>query len=103
MQTEKDKPCNFDHNGECLICDCWSQDCAWQRLIDKDYKYESKEQLDEMFKEFKTKELMKTLDVIKSGYAGVLSNGNIVDRREHPAAIPIPENPLFNTPKPKNI
>jgi len=23
------KPCKFDHNGECLICDCWSDDCRF--------------------------------------------------------------------------
>jgi len=49
------------------------------------------------------KTLLKTKDIIESGYAGVLPNGNIVDRREHPEATPIQENPLFNTPKPKNI
>lgn len=30
-----------------------------------------------------------------SGYAGILSNGNIVDRRIHAEAIPVPENPMF--------
>ena len=25
------KPCDFDHNGECLICDCWPSNCAYQR------------------------------------------------------------------------
>lgn len=49
------------------------------------------------------KVLMQTMEVIKSGYAGILANGNIVDRREHPEATPIQENPLFNTPKPKKI
>lgn len=48
-------------------------------------------------------ELNKTLDVIKNGYAGVMPNGNIVDRREHPEAMPIPANPLFNTPEPKQV
>lgn len=45
-------PCNFDHNGECLICDCWAPDCAWMRLKNRDFKYESEEELKEMFKEF---------------------------------------------------
>lgn len=49
------------------------------------------------------KDMEKTLKVIKSGYAGVMPNGNIVDRREYPEAVPIPENPLFNTPKPKDV
>ncbi len=48
-------------------------------------------------------ELMKGLEVIKSGYAGILQNGNIVDRREHPEATPIQENSMFGTPKPKKI
>ncbi len=54
-------------------------------------------------KDKRIKALLETMEVIKSGYAGVLSNGNIVDRREYPKAIPIPENPLFNTPTPKPI
>jgi aspartyl/asparaginyl beta-hydroxylase (cupin superfamily) len=43
-------PCNFDHNGECLICDCWRSDCAYIRYLKKDYKWETKEELEEMFK-----------------------------------------------------
>ena len=43
-------PCYFDHNGECLICDCWIDNCAYQRYLKKDYKYENKEELDRMFK-----------------------------------------------------
>jgi len=45
------KPCNFDHNGECTICDCWSDTCAYERMLNKDYTYESKEELEEMFKD----------------------------------------------------
>ena len=56
-----------------------------------------------MTEQARLKELLKTMDVIKSGYAGVMPNGNIVDRREHPEAIEIPENPLFSTPKPKRL
>lgn len=44
-------PCKFDHNGECLICDCWLADCAWERLQRNDFRYETKEQLQEMFKD----------------------------------------------------
>jgi hypothetical protein len=44
-------PCRFDHNGECLICDCWPSDCAYIRMINKDYRWESKEELEEMFTE----------------------------------------------------
>jgi hypothetical protein len=43
-------PCYFDHNGECLICDCWPSECAYQRYLDQDYKWETKEELEEMFK-----------------------------------------------------
>ena len=24
-------PCNFDHNGECLVCDCWLSDCTFNK------------------------------------------------------------------------
>lgn len=44
-------PCTFDHNGECLICDCWMSECAYMRMINKDYRWESKEELEEMFTE----------------------------------------------------
>ena len=43
-------PCDLDHNGECLVCDCWSSDCAYQRYLNEDYKYESKKELKKMFK-----------------------------------------------------
>ncbi len=51
----------------------------------------------------KLKELLKILDLNKSGYAGMLPNGNIVDRREHPTAIPIQENKMFGVVKPKDL
>jgi hypothetical protein len=47
-----DIPCNFDHNGECLECDCWSSDCAWQRYLNEDYRWENKEELEELFKDY---------------------------------------------------
>jgi hypothetical protein len=43
---------------------------------------------------------LKTLEISKSGYAGVMPNGNIVDRREHPEAMPIEENKMLGIPKP---
>ena len=46
-------------------------------------------------------DLVKAFEVSKSGFAGVLPNGNIVDRREHPEAIPVQENSMFGVPKPK--
>ena len=24
-------PCNPDHNGECLVCDCWLSDCPFKK------------------------------------------------------------------------
>lgn len=49
------------------------------------------------------KMLLEIQELNKSGYAGILPNGNIVDRRKFPEAIPIQENPLFNVAKPKDI
>jgi hypothetical protein len=45
-------PCDLDHNGECLICDCWISSCGWKRLLTEDYKYESKDELLELFRDF---------------------------------------------------
>lgn len=42
-------------------------------------------------------------EINASGYAGILSNGNIVDRRYFPKAIPVPKNTLLNIPEPKPI
>lgn len=49
------------------------------------------------------KELMKGIEISKSGYGGVLPNGQIVDRREHPEAVPIQENRMFGVPKPLDV
>jgi len=38
-----------------------------------------------------------------SGYAGILSTGELVDRREHPEAIPVQENKMFGVIKPKPL
>jgi sulfur carrier protein ThiS len=51
----------------------------------------------------KIKELLKIVELSRSGYAGMLQNGNIVDRREHPEAVPIQENVLFGVAKPKPV
>jgi len=45
--------CNFDHNGECLTCDCWADSCAYIRYVNADYKWETREELEEMFKKDK--------------------------------------------------
>lgn len=52
MPLQKPLPCNFDHNGDCLVCDCWPSNCAYKRYIAGDYSYESKVQLECMFKEY---------------------------------------------------
>lgn len=51
QKTEKSRPCKFDHNGECLICDCWASECAWVRYLNEDYRFETKEELEHMFQE----------------------------------------------------
>lgn len=38
-----------------------------------------------------------------SGYAGVLANGNIVDRREFPNAVPVQKNTMLGIVEPKKI
>lgn len=48
-------------------------------------------------------DLIEAHNVTLSGLAGVLSNGNIVNRVEHPEAVVMPENPSMNIPKPKII
>lgn len=45
--------------------------------------------------------LLKTMDIIESGWAGIMPTGRIVDRRIEKTAMPIPANSLFNTPEPK--
>lgn len=47
--------------------------------------------------------LILTTYIIESGYAGVLSDGKIVDRRIYPKAIPVQENSLMGTPAPKPL
>lgn len=47
--------------------------------------------------------LRALIEFSKSGYAGVDSKGQIVDRREHPEAVPIQKNSIFGTPEPKKV
>lgn len=53
-------------------------------------------------KEERKQALLAVLEINKSGYGGVMPNGNIVDRRlpENRKAIPIQENRIFGVPKP---
>tara|TARA_R110000772_G_C13310328_1_gene440505 strand:- start:35960 stop:36427 length:468 start_codon:yes stop_codon:yes gene_type:complete len=49
-------------------------------------------------------ELHRIHDSVKEqGYSGVLPNGNIVDRRIFPNAIPMQKNSMFNIPKPEKL
>lgn len=47
--------------------------------------------------------LRASIELSKSGYAGLDEHGNKVDRRQFPNAIPIQENSLFGIPKPKKV
>lgn len=51
----------------------------------------------------KLKALLEIVELNKTGYAGMLSNGNIVDRRKYLEAIPIQKNKMFGVVKPKKL
>lgn len=42
----------------------------------------------------------KVIELSKTGYAGVNKQGQIVDRREFPNAVPMPANTMFGVPAP---
>ena len=44
-------------------------------------------------------DLIECFEITQSGYAGILSTGEIVDRRKHPEAIPMQENKFLGIPK----
>ena len=48
-------------------------------------------------------ELQRLRVINESGYAGIDRHGGIVDRREVPDALPMPQNVLFNIPQPKPL
>lgn len=54
-------------------------------------------------KEIRIRKLLKIVEISQDGYAGMLPNGNIVDRREFPNAIPVQKNSLFGIPTPKKL
>ena len=54
-----------------------------------------------MSNEEKKAEILRIHALAQAGYAGTLSNGNIVDRREHPEALPLQKNSLLGVPEPK--
>jgi hypothetical protein len=50
------------------------------------------------------KKMAKWLNELNaSGYAGCTSTGQIVDRREHPDAIPVAANRMFGVVEPKPL
>jgi hypothetical protein len=59
---------------------------------------ETKEQLEE-----RIKALRDSLELTQTGYAGIDKNGNKVDRRQFPDAIPLQYNSLLKIPHPKEI
>lgn len=48
-------------------------------------------------------DLITAMEITELGYAGVMPNGNIVDRRKHPEAISIPKNAQLGIPEAKAI
>lgn len=48
-------------------------------------------------------DLIEISEINDSGYAGVMPNGNIVDRRKHPEAVAVQENSWLGIPKPKPL
>lgn len=49
------------------------------------------------------KDLVEVHEINQSGYAGISPNGNIVDRREFPNAVPVQKNKMLNIPEPKKL
>jgi hypothetical protein len=47
--------------------------------------------------------LLKAAQITQSGYGGVLGNGQIVDRREHPDAVAMQENSMMEIPAPRRV
>jgi hypothetical protein len=48
-------------------------------------------------------DLLRIWKLNQSGYAGINRDGRIVDRREHPDAIPIQANESLGIPAPKSV
>ena len=62
-----------------------------------------KEEIIQKLRELGREDLIKIHEIIQSGYAGILSSGNIVDRRQFPDAFPVSKNSLLNIPEPKKV
>jgi hypothetical protein len=59
------------------------------------------EETKKILKEKGREDMIKVMEINDSGYAGCDRNGNIVDRREHPEAVPVQKNRLLGIPEPK--
>lgn len=49
------------------------------------------------------KQLTDSIELTKSGYAGIDKDGKKVDRRLFPDAVPLEYNPDLNIPHPKDV
>lgn len=90
---------------ECIGCDK-KFDAEFMEEDDAGEKYciPCWEELSPIMKEEARGEaLLQIHEINQSGYAGVLPNGNIVDRREHPESIAVQKNSMFGIPEPKKI
>lgn len=56
-----------------------------------------------MAEQERIKKLMASLELTKTGYAGIDKNGNKVDRREHPEAVPLMKSTPLGIPEPKKV
>lgn len=45
-------PCSYDKNGECTFCDTTFEYCAYDRWKNKDYTWESEDELNKMFENY---------------------------------------------------
>lgn len=57
----------------------------------------------EKLQEAKRYDLIVIAYINESGYAGCLPNGNIVDRRFYPEALPVQKNSMLGIPQPKDL
>lgn len=61
------------------------------------------EEIKQKLRDAGREDLIEIHEINASGYAGLLPNGNIVDRRKYPHAIPIQRNSLFGVVTPKKL
>jgi hypothetical protein len=61
------------------------------------------EELKQKLRDAGREDLIEIHEINQSGYAGVLPNGNIVDRRKHPEAIPVQKSTPLGIPEPKPL